>query len=282
MRDLPQTIGPMLAEGRLAAAVDACKAAVRADPSALPPRVALYELSAVVGDWDRCRGQVETIVSLGGDALHWLGHMASIHAASTREACWQGLLRSPVFGPCDAEDQAMFDSLWPAVVALAGGDGGLLEAHAAEYGGMVFGPGRLNGRAFEGLATVDSRLPGLLEVSDGGEYGWLWLGGVSRLEMRGGPANLTEVLWLPARVVLTTGETKDLSVFGLYPGTAGGGDPLEVLGRRTGWDEDHERLALGAGAQLLEIDGEVVPLQKVSALEFVETGPPGESNLAGP
>ncbi len=170
----------------------------------------------------------------------------------------------------------MFDGLWQAVAGLAGGDIAPLEAHAAEFGGMAFGPGKLNGAPFAALSTLDSRLPGVLEISDGGEYGWLWLGAVARIELRGGATNLTEVVWLPGRVVFTSGEIKAVAVFGLYPGTADATDPLVALGRRTVWDDGPEALALGAGGQLLEIDGQPVPLQQIRLLEFAEADSPTE------
>ncbi|MBN8459286.1 MAG: hypothetical protein J0M04_15760 [Verrucomicrobia bacterium] len=261
-------LNQLLLEGRLMAAVEACKLAVRSQPSKLEPRVALYELSIFLADWDRCKNQVETIMSLGGDPMHWLGHMANIHASAARTACWQGRSRPPVLGECDEDDQAMFDALWQTVVAAISGNMTPLEEHNAEFGGMVFGPGRANGVPFEELSTVDSRLPGILEVSDGGDYAWLWLGAVSRIEMPGRAANLSEVPWIPSRVFFTNGEVKSLTIFGLYPGTELSTNPKVVLGRETEWDEASESLSLGSGGQLFYIDDAPVPFQQVRLIEF--------------
>lgn len=264
----------LLLEGRLMAAVEACKQAVKSQPSQIQPRVALYELSVFLGDWDRCKNQVETIMSLGGDPLHWLGHLANIHAAKARTACWRGLERPPVVGDCDADEVAMFNRYWRAVAAAAAGDLDLVAENAEDYGGMVFGPGRINGVGFEALSTIDSRLPGVLEISDGGEYAWLWLGAVSRIEMQGGATNLSEVVWIPARVFFTNGEIKSVAIFGLYPETEGSANPLVLLGRETEWDEACDTLSLGTGGQLFDVDDRPLPFQQVRLIEFASEEQP--------
>ena len=261
-------LNTLLLEGQLMAAVDACKQAVRNAPSQLEPRVALYELAVFQGDWDRCKNQVETIMSLGGDPLHWMGHLANIHAATARTRCWLGRERPPLVGECDAEEDIMFDRLWQAVAEAAAGDDSLTVRNAGDYGGMVFGPGKINGVEFAELSTIDSRLPGVLEISDGGEYAWLWLGAVNRIEMQGGATNLSEVLWIPSRVFLTNGEVKTVGIFGLYPQTELSANPKVVLGRETEWDEARATLSLGKGGQLFDVDARPVPFQQVRVLEF--------------
>ena len=262
-------LNSLLLDGQLMAAVDWCKQAIRAAPSAIEPRVALYELAVFQGDWERCKNQVETIVSLGGDPLHWMGHLANIHAAKARAQCWLGRERPPVLGACDQDERIMFERLWQAVAKSAAGDESLTVNNSEDYGGMVFGPGKLNGAEFSELSTIDSRLPGVLEVSNGGEYAWLWLGAVSRIEMQGGATNLSEILWIPARVFLTNGEVVAVSIFGLYPQSELSANPRVMLGRETEWDEAHETLSLGKGGQLLDVDARPVPFQQIRLLEFV-------------
>lgn len=261
-------LNTLLLDGQLMAAVESCKQAIRNAPSQIEPRVALYELSVFQGDWDRCKNQVETIMSLGGDPLHWLGHMANIHAAKTRAQCWLGRERPPVVGDCDDEERLMLVHLWQAIVKAAAGDISLTAENAEAYGGMLFGPGKINGVEFAALSTIDSRLPGMLEISDGGDYSWLWLGAVSRIEMQGGAKNLSEVMWIPSRVFLTNGEVKAVSIFGLYPQTEQSANPKVVLGRETEWDDAHATLSLGKGGQLLDIDERPIPFQQIRLIEF--------------
>ena len=259
------------------AAVEWCKQAIRNAPSRIEPRVALYELAAFQGDWPRCKNQVETIMSLGGDPLHWMGHLANIHAAEARTRCWLGLERPPVLGDCDDEERHMFSRLWQAVASAAAGDESLYEENAGEYGGMVFGPGTINGTAFDELSTIDSRLPGVLEIADGGEYAWLWLGAVNRIEMQGGATNLAEVMWIPSRVFLTNGEIRTVGVFGLYPETERSDNPMVVLGRETEWDEAHPALSLGRGGQLFDVDALAVPFQRIRLLDFAGDAAPAST-----
>lgn len=261
-------LNELLLEGQLPAAVESCKQSIRIQPSQIEPRVALYELSVFLGDWDRCNNQVETIMSLGGDPLHWLGHMADIHAAKARKECWAGRVRPPVIGECDDDDQFMIRCLWRAIVKAAAADHSLTVKNAEQYGGMVFGPGKINGVEFNELSTVDSRLPGILEITEGGEYAWLWMGAVSRIEMQGGAKNLTEVMWIPSRIFLTNGDVKSVSIFGLYPDTENSINPMVVLGRETEWDDTHQELAIGKGGQLLYMDDQPVAFQQIRLIEF--------------
>jgi len=135
-------LNQLLLEGRLMAAVEACKQAVKSQPSQIEPRVALYELSVFLGDWDRCKNQVETIMSLGGDPLHWLGHMANIHAAKSRAACWQGRERPPVIGDCDADDQQMFNRYWRGAGPAPRRAYPPVRSHAPRLRGLVCCPPR--------------------------------------------------------------------------------------------------------------------------------------------
>ncbi|MEI6605831.1 MAG: type VI secretion system accessory protein TagJ [Verrucomicrobiota bacterium] len=261
-------INTLLLEGQLMDAVEASKQAVRSQPGAIEPRVVLYELAVLLGDWERCQNQVEAIMNLGGDPMHWLGHMANIHAAKQRQQCWQGQQRPPLLGACDAESQSMIDALWQAVVKFSTGDTAPIADHAAEFGGMAFGPGKVNGIAFEELSSIDSRLPGVIEVSEGGQYAWLWLGAVSRIEMQGGANNLCEVAWIPSRVFFDDGEVKALTIFGLYPGTEASANPRVVQGKATEWDDAEEPLAIGKGGQLLYVDERATPFQQLRLIEF--------------
>lgn len=265
-------LNKLLQEGRLMAALDLCKQTIRESPSRIEARAALYELSAFRGEWDRCENQVETIISLGGDPLHWLTHMAAIHASKARSLCWQGRERPKVVGGCEPEEESMMDDLWQAAVKAAAGDLSLTERNALDHGGMVFGPCKVNGGGVGGISTIDSRLPGVLEIAEGGDYAWLWLGAVSRIEMQGGAKNLTEVMWIPARVFLTDGGVRSASIFGLYPGTELSEDPMAVLGKATEWDESLETLSLGRGGQLFDIDDQPVPFQQIRLIEFETAG----------
>lgn len=248
------------------AAVANYKGTVREKPSLVPPRVALFQLSAFLGDWEQCAFQADEIISLGGDAPLWLGLITNLQASKARAACWAGQQSPLMVTGANEVAKARLASLWQAVTALAAGDPAPLEICYGEYGDFGVGPGELDGKAFTKLGGFDSRLPGVLEIAERGTYAWLALEAIEQLELPGGPTNLSDVLWLPGRVSLTSGEVKVVAVFGLYPGTEQSADPMVLLGQVCDWDAAYEQLALGLGGQLLDVDGEPVPLVNIRQL----------------
>ena len=245
----------------------------------LDARYCLFDLICTTGDWKRCRTQLEALVELGGDPSGAVGILANLNAAEERGRCWAGEIPPRLIGELDPADQGLMETLadalrgtstWNQVRELAGSP--------------TFGPGTLDGEAFEDLLTADDRLPGLLEVAVRGAYRWLWLGSVRRIEMAARPGVLRDLRWIPARVFLLDGSVSEMSVFGFYPGTEISGDAEAKLGKRLSWQDLPDEIAFGHGPQVLWVDGENRPLHQVKVIDFTagEGAADGSNPTAAP
>jgi protein involved in temperature-dependent protein secretion len=134
--------------------------------------------------------------------------------------------------------------------------------------GLAFGPGLVDGVAFEELSTLDDRLPGCLEVGFDGAYHWLWLGAVRTMEFAVRPGNLTDLRWVPAKVVMDDGSQLEMTVFGCFPGTEGCAYEDAIIGRVLHWLDAPDELAVGAGPQVLAFDGVARAIHGIRQIGF--------------
>ena len=259
-------INQLIQHGLLDEAIKECIGGVKSNPTDVSHRVCLYELSAFCGDWKRCVNQVETIVQLGGDALHWAGHMANLNSEKNRDAFWKSptAFAPPIVGADDyayeiAESLAQSKQ---SAVALA--------SHAENFGGLDFGPCTINGVEYASLTFVDSRLSGFLEASEQGEYVWIYAGGIKSIELAEPMGDLTRLLWIPAKIILADGSVRVCSLSGLYPETYLSPNNMVKLGKDNEWSEAAEEINIGRGPVLLAADDKIIPLIDTSTLAFPE------------
>lgn len=272
-------IKELLREGRLFDALEAAKREVRSNPVDIDLRYCLFELICATGDWNRCKAQIETLMTLGGDPSCGIGILAILNAAIERDRCWAGDFKPRWIGDPDADDSLLMEELEQAIQNGGEGDGYKAWTQVREFsGGMAFGPGSVDGNSFSQIATADDRLPGLIEVSVQGEYWWLWMGSVKRIEMAARPGKLSDRRWIPARVFLEDGSVSEMTIFGFYPGTEAS-DNLEArLGKRLSWRELPDEIAFGQGPQVLWVDGVSRPLHEMKVIEFTSGETNGEAS----
>jgi protein involved in temperature-dependent protein secretion len=259
-------INELIHHGLLDEAIAECIGGVKSNPTDVSHRVYLYELSAFCGDWKRCVNQVETIVQLGGDALHWAGHMANLNSEKHRDAFWKSstALPPPIVGGDDYAYEIAES------VALSKQSNSALAAHAENFGGLDFGPCIINGVEYASLAFVDSRLSGFLEASEQGEYVWIYAGGVKSIELAEPMGDLTRLLWIPAKITLADGSIRVCALSGLYPDTYNSANNEVKLGKDNEWSEGIEDLNIGRGPVLFAADDTIIPLIDTITLTFPE------------
>lgn len=260
-------INRLIQHGMLEEAISECIGGVKKNPTDIPHRVSLYELSAFAGDWKRCVNQVETIVQLGGDALHWAGHMAHLHAEKNREAFWASpsAFAPPIMGGDDyaheiAKSLTTAKQSPPAMIA-----------HAEEYGGLDFGACIINDTSYTSLRLVDSRLCAFLEAIEHGEYVWIYAGAIRHIDLALSAGDLTHRLWIPAKIVLSDNSVRVCSLCGLYPSTHQSADPKVKLGQHNEWLDLAEDVNVGRGPVLLAADQTIIPLIQANSLAFAES-----------
>lgn len=252
----------LLDAGKLAAAVEAATAQVKAAPADMRARVTLFELLCFNGDWDRAEKQLDVIGAQS--AQEELAVSAYKDVVSAERA------RAKVF-----KDgvQPLFPNEPPAWVHLhlealrAGSAGKSADAAAAlekSEGARKPLAGAADGAKFASFRDGDDVLSPFLEVFTGGSrYTWLPLEMIESVELPA-PVKLRDLLWIPAKIKLRSGPKGDGYVPVLYPGSSAHADEAVRLGRATDWMGDAP--VRGAGQRTFYVDGAdrgVLELRKV-------------------
>ncbi len=218
--------------GRLAAAIEAQVQAVKGAPLDGGKRTFLFELLAFAGEFERADKQ---LAAIGAEASE-KGWAASVYqnllvAEEMRRKVFTGSKRPEVF--LAAPDFLM--KRLDAIGFLAAGQTPAAVAALAESDEAA--PpvsGTLNDKPIEGLRDADDLLAPILEVMVLRDYIWVPWSQVKELEVEP-PTHPRDLLWAPARLVLSDGEQRRCYLPALYPNTHAAADDALKLGRMTDW-----------------------------------------------
>jgi type VI secretion system protein ImpE len=235
--------------GRLAAAIEAQLAEVRAAPLDPGKRTFLFELLAFAGEFERAGQQLNVL----GQETAEKGWGASVYqnllaAEQMRRRVFAGQARPEVF----IDAPAFVGARLTAVEQLARGDAtGAAAALAESDAAAPAVRGSLNEQPIEGLRDADDLLAPILEVMVLREYVWVPWSQITELEVAA-PTHPRDLIWTPARIVLTDGEQRRCYLPALYPGTQTAADDNVKLGRVTQWQApEGEGPVRGIGQHLL-------------------------------
>ncbi len=233
--------------GRLTEAIDLQLAAVKADPANHGKRLFLFELSAFAGDWDRARRQIDAVKYDEPDLqMATEKYRRLLDSEEARRKLFSDGIQPSFLGDPPEDIAYRLD----AVRKLR--DGKPEEAAAILTEANAKLPeltGTLNGEPFTGLRDADDLFAGVLEVMAHGKYFWLPLSQIESVAANP-PRFPRDTIWFPAKVVTRIGESGDVFLPALYPGTSGHADDQVKLGRATDWKEATQATAVGAGLRI--------------------------------
>lgn len=251
-------------DGRLQDALTELQDQVRKDASNPRHRVFLFQLLCVLGDWERARDQLKVLADL--DA----GSLALVHVYGAAISC--ELLRREVFAGARTPLVLGEPLPWLALLVQAlaargegGADARTLRAEALEQAPAV--PGSIDGRPFEWIADGDPRLGPVCEALIDGRYYWVPFERIRSLALEA-PADLRDVVWMPAQLVLANGGQTAALIPARYPGSETDPDNLIRLARKTEWDEVAPGTFHGRGQRMLTTDSSEYALLDVRLIEL--------------
>lgn len=238
---------------------------VRNEPAAAKHRVYLFQLLVVLGRWERALTQLRVLEEL--DA-------AMIPMASTyRTAIGCEMLRAEVFAGRRSPIILGEPDRWTALLieamrALADGKPAAAARLRAEaFAAAPATAGAVDGEPFTWLVDADSRLGPVLEVILNGRYGWAPLHRVSRIVIEP-PADLRDVVWMPAQFTWSNGGEGYGLIPARYPGTEGCEDGRLLLARRTEWENVGDDTFVGRGQRMFATDAGEYALMDMRLVEF--------------
>jgi len=250
--------------GNLERAKDELQQQVRQQPEAAEHRIFLFQLLAVLGEWKRALAQLDVINDLDSSAWPMVhSYREAVNCELHREAVFEGTLKPLVFGE-PAEWMAL---LVEAQQALAlGRSEEFLEFNAQAFENAPTRAGSINGEPFQWLADADQRFGPVLEMIFNGQYYWAPMHNVQALRTEE-PADLRDLVWLPAEVTWTNGGQSMVMIPARYPMLAGLANDL-LLCRKTDWQDHGKDVFEGLGQRMLATDQSDYPILQVRTIEF--------------
>jgi type VI secretion system protein ImpE len=257
-----------LRAGDLPACLLELQAAVRRNPADPKVRIFLAQLLMVLGDWDRALTQLNVIGEMDSAAIPMTrAYAAAIQCERLRASVLKGERSPLIFGDPEPWLALMVQGL----AALSAGRAEQADTIRAEaFDAAPATAGTLNGTGFEWIADADSRLGPVLEVLLNGAYYWVPFHRIAAIEFEA-PADLRDLVWLPAQFTWANGGQAVGFVPTRYAGTETADDSGLRLARKTEWTSIGSEAFAGRGQRVLATSADEVPLLEVRELRLTVT-----------
>ncbi len=251
---------------------------VRQSPGDAKLRTFLFQLLAVLGQWERALAQLGVAGELDTGALAMVQmYREALKCEALRAAVFAGERTPVVFGSPEP---------WVALVleALKLSAGGhheraatlrseafeaapTVEGRVIRHGDEPQGDLPPAGTPFEWLADADPRMGPMLEAIVLGRYVWIPLQRIRRLDLE--PVeDLRDLVWAPAHFTWDNGGEEVGLVPTRYPGSEAATDDALRLARRTEWLEVAPGQFHGLGQRMLATDAGEYPLLDLRRVEL--------------
>ena len=250
-------------EGDLEEALRNLQDQVRKEPSKAELRVFLFQLLAVMGQWERANTQLNVAADLDAKALAMAQmYREAISCERLRAEVFGGRKSPVVFGEPDEWVALLIESL------LADGTRRADQAQALRARAFEAAPasqGTIDGEPFEWIADADMRLGPVCEAVINGRYYWVPFGRIARIHLDE-PTDLRDVVWMPAHFQFANGGDAVGVIPTRYPGSEVADDPRIRLARQTVWHENSPDVFFGIGQRVLATDAGEHSLMDVRAI----------------
>ena len=252
-------------QGRLEEALADLQAAIRKAPSEPKHRVLLFQLLTIMGQWERAMTQLNVVCDLDAKTLPMVQtYRAALLCEELRGEVFAGKRTPLLFG-----EPAHWAALLVQALMLEGqghsDESATLHAQAFEQ--APASSGKIDGQAFTWLADADVRLGPVLEAIVDGKYYWIPITNlrVIRIEK---PADLRDLVWIPAFLTLANGGEVVALIPTRYPGSETSPDASIRMARKTDWSERKDGSSSGIGQRMLATDQGDYPLLEIRSIEF--------------
>ncbi|MDW2982046.1 MAG: type VI secretion system accessory protein TagJ [Rhodanobacter sp.] len=254
-----------LKEGRLDEALQLLTVEVRNNPADAKRRVFLFQLLALLGQWERAQNQLNVSGELEPlNAMMVGAYTEALKGEAVRTEVFAGARLPVIIG----EPEQWLALLLQALKLDAQGrheQAADLREQAFELAAAV--SGSIDGVAFEWIADADPRLGPCLEIVVNGGYSWVPFSRLRELKFEA-PTDLRDKIWVPAEVTWTNGGKAIGFVPGRYPGSERSGDNDLVQGRKTEWVDGGGGLQTCLGQRMLATDAGEYPLLDARLISF--------------
>lgn len=254
-----------LQEGNLSDALTQLQNQVKKDPANAKLRTFLFQLLAVLGEWDRALTQLNVSGDLDAANLAMVQtYREAIACEVLRKQIFQGKKTPLVFGQ-PTQWIALLQQALQLNAEQQHQEAQILRDQAFELAPVT--SGTINNEAFEWLADADVRLGPVLEAIINGRYYWIPFQQIQEIEIEE-PADLRDVVWMPAHFVWTNGGDTVGLIPTRYPNSETVADSALRLARKTEWTELNEATFIGLGQRLLSTNENDYALMDIREIKF--------------
>jgi type VI secretion system protein ImpE len=239
--------------------------AVRAHPSDAKLRIFLFQLLCVLGQWSRALNQLEVAAGLDPAALAMKQtYGEAIRCEVMRAQVFEGRKSPMVFGQPEQWIALLIESL---LVAGKGQDSESERLRNQAFADADTVSGELDGHKFEWIADADSRIGPVLEAVINGRYYWVPFARLTKIVIEP-PADLRDVVWMPANLLFENGGESVALVPTRYPGSETSEEGVIALARKTTWEPMGADAYRGLGQRILATDAGEWPLMEVRSIDL--------------
>ncbi len=255
----------LIKAGDIAGARAALIEEVRTRPDDRKARMFLSQVLLVLGEWDKALTHMKTLANLSPEALTlFTAYDRAIAAEKNREAVFLGKIPPEGLAP----GGAWFDVLLQALGAESKGDAeSAAKLRAEAFDQAPETGGDADGKAFDFIADADSRFGPSLEAIIDGKYGLVPFEAIAEI-ISDGVRDLRDLVWMPARITLKTGQSGHVFLPVRYPGAASDADPAIKLARKTEWDDAGELGTRGRGQRIFDAGENEIAILDLHRLTF--------------
>jgi type VI secretion system protein ImpE len=251
--------------GDLTGAIESVLNFVRANPTNIPARIFLFELSCFSGDWDRANKQLDVIGHQDTNAM--IGSMIyrqNFKAEGDRIRYFSDSLQPGILAPpptyvgdlIQANNRVREGNTAEARALLD-----KIEEERPAFKALVNGIEVSDFRDYNDLTMC------IFEVIFKDQYVWLPMEQVSKVEFFK-PKSLRDLYWIQAQVELVEGTNGEMFFPSLYSGSWKHENDQVRLGRMTDWRDLGDDLFIGEGTKLFWMDGKDRSILDIETIEF--------------
>jgi type VI secretion system protein ImpE len=251
--------------GELDGALADLQSRVKKDPADAKPRVFLFQLLALLGQWERAFTQLKVAGELDSANLAMVNtYREALQCEAFRVQVFAGERDPLLFGDPERWVALLVEALRLTAESRVE-QSQALRAQAFDQAPVT--AGTIDGEAFAWIADADQRLGPMLEAVVNGRYYWVPFKNIRTLVLEA-PVDLRDLVWTPAHITWTNaGETVAL-IPTRYPSSESKEDSRIRMARRTEWVNCGSDLFLGYGQRMLATDAGEYPLLETRRIEI--------------
>lgn len=249
---------------------------VRREPANASLRIFLFQLLALMGQWERALTQLNVAGELDAGTLAMVQtYREALRCEVLRAEIFVGKRSPLVFG----QPEEWFALLLEAARLVGQGAGeqarGVRE-RALEAAPAT--PGSIDSVPFEWIMDGDNRLGPVLEAIVNGRYYWIPFQRIRSVQIEK-PQDLRDLVWMPAQFTWTNGGESVGLIPTRYPGSEASPDPDIRRARRTEWLEQPGGTFIGQGQRMLYTNGGEYSLMDIRTIAFEYSADEGSNEI---